>query len=119
LSLFLSHAPHLIVLSNSLSLLHPFFRLSFSLLPSPFFLLHHVKDWSNKRFTVLNHHDIPGLYILGPLDDVSSLLEESRVTLQVMRTSDFLEDIQVTYVMLSSVERECFLTLLSLFCNSA
>ena len=65
----------------------------------PLSSLYHLQDWSNKCFTVLNHHDLPGLFILGPLDDVSSLLEDSRVALQVMRTSAFLEDIQVTHNM--------------------
>jgi hypothetical protein len=107
LSIYLSISLSLsLFLSVPLPLSHRFFVfpcLSHSLKPListlPLSSLYHLQDWCNKCFSVLNHHDLPGLFILGPLDDVSSLLEDSRVALQVMRTSAFLEDIQVTHNM--------------------
>ena len=47
-------------------------------------------SWTSVEFVVLNHRDTPGLFILGGLDDIFTLLEDSSVTLQTMMGSRFI-----------------------------
>lgn len=50
--------------------------------------------WEKMQFVVLNHRDQHGLYILGPLEEVFTLLEDNQVTLQTMLGSRFIRGIQ-------------------------
>ena len=46
--------------------------------------------WADMEFTCLNHRDQPGIFILGALDDIFTLLEDNQVTLQTMMGSRFI-----------------------------
>ena len=50
------------------------------------------------QFAVLNHRDQPGLFILGSLEEIFTLLEDNQVSLQTMLGSRFIRDIQVYIV---------------------
>ena len=39
-------------------------------------------SWVSTQFVVLNHRDQHGLYILGSLEEIFTLLEDNQVTLQ-------------------------------------
>jgi len=48
------------------------------------------RGWADMDFTCLNHRDQPGIFILGGLDDIFTLLEDNQVTLQTMMGSRFI-----------------------------
>lgn len=50
--------------------------------------------WSKIKFIVLNHRDQHGLYILGPFDEIFTLLEDNQVTLQTMLGSRYISGIR-------------------------
>lgn len=50
--------------------------------------------WEKIQFIVLNHRDQHGLYILGPFDEIFTLLEDNQVTLQTMLGSRFIMGIR-------------------------
>lgn len=50
--------------------------------------------WEKMQFVVMNHRDQHGLYVLGPLDEIFTLLEDNQVTLQTMLGSRFIRGIQ-------------------------
>jgi dynein heavy chain len=50
--------------------------------------------WDSLAFTVLNHRDQAGLFILGGLDEVFSTLEDNQVSLQTMLGDPFVLAIQ-------------------------
>ena len=50
--------------------------------------------WDKQAFTVLNHRDQHGLFILGSLEDIFTLLEDNQVTLQTMLGSRYIRGIQ-------------------------
>jgi dynein heavy chain len=52
------------------------------------------KGWDKQAFTVLNHRDQHGLFILGSLEDIFTLLEDNQVTLQTMLGSRYIRGIQ-------------------------
>ncbi|CAM9568719.1 unnamed protein product [Heterosigma akashiwo] len=52
------------------------------------------QGWDDQEFVCLNHRDQPGVYILGGLDDVYTLLEDNQVTLQTMMGSRFILGVQ-------------------------
>ena len=57
--------------------------------------LNKIKNgWEKMQFLVMNHRDQHGLYILGPLDEIFTLLEDNQVTLQTMLGSRFIRGIQ-------------------------
>eukprot|EP01038_Epipyxis_sp_PR26KG_P008413 gene8413-11380_t len=51
-------------------------------------------DWEKQIFTIINHRDQHGLYILGSLEEIFVLLEDNQVTLQTMLGSRFIRGIQ-------------------------
>lgn len=51
-------------------------------------------DWEMQQFIVLNHRDQHGLYILGSLEEIFTLLEDNQVTLQTMLGSRYIRGIQ-------------------------
>jgi dynein heavy chain, axonemal len=51
-------------------------------------------DWEKQVFTVLNHRDQHGLYILGSLEEVFVLLEDHQVSLQTMLGSRYVRGVQ-------------------------
>jgi dynein heavy chain len=51
-------------------------------------------DWENQVFTVLNHRDQHGLFILGGLDEIFVLLEDHQVSLQTMLGSRYVRGVQ-------------------------
>lgn len=50
--------------------------------------------WEKIEFLVLNHRDQHGLYILGPCEEVFTLLEDNQVTLQTMLGSRYIAGIR-------------------------
>jgi len=52
------------------------------------------KGWEKQAFTVLTHRDQHGLFILGSLEDIFTLLEDNQVTLQTMLGSRYIRGIQ-------------------------
>jgi dynein heavy chain len=50
--------------------------------------------WEKMKFTVLNHRDQHGLFILGSLEEINTLLEDNQVTLQTMLGSRYIRGIQ-------------------------
>jgi dynein heavy chain, axonemal len=52
------------------------------------------KGWEKQVFTVLTHRDQHGLFILGSLEDIFTLLEDNQVTLQTMLGSRYIRGIQ-------------------------
>ena len=52
------------------------------------------KGWETQKFIVMNHRDQHGLYVLGPLDEIFTLLEDNQVTLQTMLGSRYIGGIQ-------------------------
>lgn len=51
-------------------------------------------DWEKQQFFVLNHRDQHGLFILGSLEEIFTLLEDNQVTLQTMLGSRYIRGIQ-------------------------
>jgi dynein heavy chain len=52
------------------------------------------EGWQTMKFLVLNHREQHGIFVLGPLEEVFTLLEDNQVTLQTMLGSRFIKDIQ-------------------------
>jgi dynein heavy chain len=52
------------------------------------------KGWEKQAFTVLTHRDQHGLFIIGSLEDIFTLLEDNQVTLQTMLGSRYIRGIQ-------------------------
>lgn len=50
--------------------------------------------WEKMKFIILNHRDQHGLFILGSLEDIFTLLEDNQVNLQTMLGSRFIRGIQ-------------------------
>jgi dynein heavy chain, axonemal len=50
--------------------------------------------WTKIKFIVLNHRDQHGLFILGPFDEIFTLLEDNQVTLQTMLGSRYITGIR-------------------------
>jgi len=48
------------------------------------------RGWADMDFVCLNHRDQAGIFILGGLDDIFTLLEDNQVTLQTMMGSRFI-----------------------------
>lgn len=51
-------------------------------------------DWESQNFMVLTHRDQHGLFILGSLEEIFTLLEDNQVTLQTMLGSRYIRGIQ-------------------------
>eukprot|EP01031_Cornospumella_fuschlensis_P043261 gene43261-52876_t len=51
-------------------------------------------DWEKQVFTVLNHRDQHGLFILGSLEEIFVLLEDHQVSLQTMLGSRYVRGVQ-------------------------
>lgn len=51
-------------------------------------------DWEKQVFTVLNHRDQHGLFILGSLEEIFTLLEDHQVSLQTMLGSRYIRGVQ-------------------------
>lgn len=52
------------------------------------------RGWEKQVFTVLTHRDQHGLFILGSLEEIFTLLEDNQVTLQTMLGSRYIRGIQ-------------------------
>ena len=52
------------------------------------------RAWDKQKFTVLTHRDQKGLFVLGSLEDIFTLLEDNQVTLQTMLGSRYIRGIQ-------------------------
>ena len=50
--------------------------------------------WQDMEFVTLSHRDQKGVYILGGLDEIMTLLEDNQVTLQTMMGSRFIAGVQ-------------------------
>jgi dynein heavy chain len=51
-------------------------------------------DWEKQSFSVLNHRDQHGLFILGSLEEIFTLLEDNQVSLQTMLGSRYIRGVQ-------------------------
>lgn len=51
-------------------------------------------DWEKQSFTVINHRDQHGLFILGSLEEIFVLLEDHQVSLQTMLGSRYIRGVQ-------------------------
>lgn len=51
-------------------------------------------NWDRIQFTVINHRDQAGLYVLGGLDEIFAALDDNQVTLQTMLGNRFVVAIQ-------------------------
>jgi dynein heavy chain len=51
-------------------------------------------DWEKQSFMVLNHRDQHGLFILGSLEEIFTLLEDNQVSLQTMLGSRYIRGVQ-------------------------
>ena len=52
------------------------------------------QGWADMEFVTLSHRDQKGVYILGGLEEVLTLLEDNQVTLQTMMGSRFITGVQ-------------------------
>ena len=53
-----------------------------------------LHGWDNTEFITLNHRDQKGVFILGALEEIFTLLEDNQVTLQTMMGSRFISGVQ-------------------------
>jgi dynein heavy chain len=53
-----------------------------------------ASGWENMDFVTINYRDVPGIYVLGGLDDIFTLLEDNQVTLQTMTGSRFITGVK-------------------------
>jgi dynein heavy chain, axonemal len=54
-----------------------------------------VKIWSETEFVVLPYRDSKDVFILGAIDDIQTILEDSQVTISTIRSSRFIGPIKV------------------------
>ena len=52
------------------------------------------KGWTDMKFITLSYRDSADVFVLGPLEETSTLLEDNQVTLQTMMGSRFISGVQ-------------------------
>lgn len=52
------------------------------------------KNWNDAEFIVINYRDAKEVFILGPIDDIQTLLEDSQVTMATVKSSKFIGPIK-------------------------
>lgn len=57
------------------------------------------RNWNDAEFIVINYRDSKDVFIMGPVDDIQTLLEDSQVTIATIKSSKFIGPIK------SEVER--------------
>ncbi|KAJ3267030.1 Dynein heavy chain 6, axonemal [Chytriomyces hyalinus] len=53
-----------------------------------------VKNWSEAEFAVINYRDSKDVFILGSVEDIQALLEDSQVTIATIKSSRFIGPIK-------------------------
>ncbi|KAJ3347122.1 Dynein heavy chain 6, axonemal [Entophlyctis luteolus] len=54
-----------------------------------------VRNWNEAEFVVLNYRDAKDVFILGTVEDIQTLLEDSQVTIATIKSSRFIGPIKV------------------------
>ncbi|KAI8619311.1 dynein heavy chain and region D6 of dynein motor-domain-containing protein [Chytriomyces sp. MP71] len=57
-------------------------------------LLKVVKNWSEAEFVVISYRDAKDIFILGSVEDIQALLEDSQVTISTIKSSRFIGPIK-------------------------